>query len=462
MDNPELQLPQISRYRVEAVLGRGGMATVFLAVQESLARQVALKVMTEDLSRQPEFRSRFLKEGRLIAQLAHPNIVTIYDIGVSEALHYFSMTYLPGGTLKDKIRAGAPLQDALEILGSLASALAYAHAQGIVHRDIKPSNVLFNAAGAAVLADFGIAKNVGEETQLTSTGLTLGSVPYMSPEQFQGDPVDHRADLYGLGVLFWQMLTGSLPFHARDPFAVAVMHTKAPIPQLPSELRHFQPLVAQLLAKRPDDRFSSADALIEAIETIPERLRKIAAPVGAVTNTVPMVNPTRSGRSHRPEVAKVSARLTSGRARLWGAASIAVLALGLGGYFGADHLGSTAKVLDEEGASSAVLSNVSLGTDTSGLLARAEQRMREGKILAPPGDNAFDLFRQLLSLDPENAQAKRRLVDIGRIRAADRILSVAEDKLRQGAIEDAQQLIQTGLKLNPDDERLIGLARAIE
>ncbi|NEV63352.1 serine/threonine-protein kinase [Thiorhodococcus minor] len=462
MDNPDLQLPQISRYRVEAVLGRGGMATVFLAVQESLARQVALKVMTEDLSRQPEFRSRFLKEGRLIAQLAHPNIVTIYDIGVSEELHYFSMTYLPGGTLKERIRAGAPLADALDILRSLASALAYAHHQGIVHRDIKPSNVLFNAAGAAVLADFGIAKNVGEETQLTSTGLTLGSVPYMSPEQFQGDPVDHRADLYGLGVLFWQMLTGSLPFQARDPFAVAVMHTKAPIPQLPSELRHFQPLIARLLAKRPDDRFSSADEVIGAIEAIPERLRKIAAPASAVTNTVPMLNPTRSGRSHGAEVAQASARPAPGRSRLWvAAASVVALAFGLGGYFGLGYLGSSGTA-PKEGAASAVQSSVSLGADPKDLLQRAEQRMREGKILAPPGDNAFELFRQLLSLDPENVQAKQRLVDIGRIRAADRILSVAEDKLRQGAIEDAQQLIRTGLKLNPEDERLIGLARALE
>ncbi len=158
MDNPDLQLPRIARYRVEAVIGRGGMATVFMAVQESLARQVALKVMRKDLSCQPEFRTRFLKEGHLIAQLTHPNIVTIYDIGVCEDLHYFSMTYLPGGTLKDRILAGAPIADALGILATLTSALAYAHQKGIVHRDIKPGNVLFNATDGAVLADFGIAK----------------------------------------------------------------------------------------------------------------------------------------------------------------------------------------------------------------------------------------------------------------------------------------------------------------
>jgi serine/threonine-protein kinase PpkA len=469
MDNPDLQLPQIPRYRVEAVIGRGGMATVFLAVQESLARQVALKVMREDLSRQPEFRKRFLKEGHLIAQLTHPNIVTIYDIGVCEDLHYLSMTYLPGGTLKDKILDGAPIADALGILATLASALAYAHQKGIVHRDIKPGNVLFNAAGGAVLADFGIAKSVGEETQLTSTGLTLGSVPYMSPEQLQGDLVDHRSDIYGLGVLFWQMLTGNLPYQARDPFAVAVMHTKAPIPMLPKELRRFQPLVLRLLAKRPDERFSSAEELIAAIEAIPAPLRVISAPAKSLTHTVPMVNPTHSGRASAPGTGRAASTSSPGRSRRWIAlGSIVLVALGVGGYFARDRFDVGALTGGGTPTASVALSSQSApegaasDPDAPSLLRLAEQRMSEGKLVAPPGDNAFELYRQLLSLDPENAQAKQRLIEIGQIQAADRMRRLAEDKLRQGAIQEARQAIQTGLKLNPDDKHLLGLARALE
>ena len=464
MDHPDSRLPQIPRYQVKAVIGRGGMATVFLAIQESLARQVALKVMSEDLSRQPEFRKRFLKEGHLIAQLTHPNIVTIYDIGVCEDLHYFSMTYLPGGTLKDKILAGAPIADALGILKTLASTLAYAHQQGIVHRDIKPGNVLFNAAGGAVLADFGIAKSIGEETQLTSAGLTLGSVPYMSPEQLQGEPVDHRSDIYGLGVLFWQMLTGHLPYQARDPFAVAMMHTKAPIPMLPKELRRFQPLVRRLLAKRPDDRFGSGEEIIAAIEAIPEPLRVIATPTKGFTHTVPMVNPTHSGRVSAPGTARMAQAAASGRPRGWVAlAFIAVVALGVGGYFAIDHFGRDAlrrgTGADERPAPGGVATT---GPDAPDLLRLAEQKMSEGKLVDPPGDNAFELYRQLLSIDPENAQAKQGLIEIGQLQAVERIRRTAEDKLRQGDIQAARQLIQTGLKLNPDDKHLLGLARALE
>ena len=205
------QLPRIAGYTTESVLGAGGMATVYLAVQESLSRHVALKVMNQILMADADFCRRFLNEGRLIAKLSHPNIVTVYDIGASDRFHYLSMTYLPGGTLRETIRRGLPLDYALYILKCLADALGYAHRQGIIHRDIKPGNVLFTHSGAPVLTDFGIAKTVGTETKLTSTGMTVGSVGYMSPEQALGNPVDNRSDLYSLGVLFWQMLTGALP-----------------------------------------------------------------------------------------------------------------------------------------------------------------------------------------------------------------------------------------------------------
>ena len=263
------QLPQIAGYTTESVLGAGGMATVYLAVQESLSRHVALKVMNQILMADADFCRRFLNEGRLIAKLSHPNIVTVYDIGASDRFHYLSMTYLPGGTLRETIRRGLPLDYALYILKCLADALGYAHRQGIIHRDIKPGNVLFTHSRAPVLTDFGIAKTVGTETKLTSTGMTVGSVGYMSPEQALGNPVDNRSDLYSLGVLFWQMLTGALPYSAPDPFALALKHAHDPIPELPEPLGRFQPVVAGLMAKRPEDRFDSAEELLRVIDGIP-------------------------------------------------------------------------------------------------------------------------------------------------------------------------------------------------
>ncbi|MFZ0788615.1 MAG: serine/threonine-protein kinase, partial [Chromatiaceae bacterium] len=267
IDNP--RLPQIAGYTTESVLGQGGMATVYLAVQESLSRHVALKVMNQILMVDADFCRRFLNEGRLIAKLSHPNIVTVYDIGASERFHYLSMTYLPGGTLREQIRRGLPLEYSLYILKCLADALGYAHRQGIVHRDIKPGNVLFTQSGAPVLTDFGIAKTVGNETKLTSTGMTVGSVGYMSPEQALGNEVDNRSDLYSLGVLFWQMLTGALPYSAQDPFALALKHANSPIPELPGALVRFQPVIERLMAKKPENRFASADDLVRFIDSIP-------------------------------------------------------------------------------------------------------------------------------------------------------------------------------------------------
>ncbi len=279
VDVDPAQLPQIAGYTTEAVLGAGGMATVYLAVQDSLSRHVALKVMSQILMADADFCRRFLNEGRLIAKLSHPNIVTVYDIGASDRFHYLSMTYLAGGTLKEKIRDGLPLEYALYIVKCLADALGYAHGQGIVHRDIKPGNVLFTHSGAPVLTDFGIAKTIGNETKLTSTGVTVGSVGYMSPEQALGDEVDNRSDLYSLGVLFWQMLTGTLPYSAPDPFALALKHANDPIPELPERLDRFQPVIEGLMAKKPEDRMASAEELLRVIDAHPARRHRCVLPV---------------------------------------------------------------------------------------------------------------------------------------------------------------------------------------
>lgn len=256
----------ISGYRIERVLGQGGMATVYLAVQENLNRPVALKVM-HNLS-VPGFSERFLNEGRIIAKLAHPHIITIYDIGVSDECHYISMEYLQGGDLKKRIHKGIESKLSLEYLEQLADCLAFVHEKGIVHRDIKPANVLFRSDDKLVLTDFGIAKQLQADLDLTATGATLGSPHYLSPEQAEGKSVDGRSDIYSLGIMFYEMLTGEKPYQGENYVSTVMQHLSAPIPALPSDVAQYQSLLKRMLAKKPEERFNSAKSLVQAIRFV--------------------------------------------------------------------------------------------------------------------------------------------------------------------------------------------------
>ena len=259
---------QIPGYQIERELGQGGMAIVYLAIQESLRRRVALKVIKPILTTDGEFAIRFLREGRLIAQLNDPHIVTVYDIASHEGTYYLSMEYLGGGTLQQRIRAGLSPSEVLIISRAIVSALSYAHERGIIHRDIKPQNILFRENGTPVLTDFGIAKTLGSNTIMTRTGLSIGTPRYMSPEQIRGQEVDARADLYSFGVLFYEMLTGNVPYAAEDSFALAMMHVTAATPELPPRLSTYQPLLNKLLDKDPERRFQSGQDFITALDAL--------------------------------------------------------------------------------------------------------------------------------------------------------------------------------------------------
>jgi serine/threonine-protein kinase PpkA len=237
------------------------MSSVYLAIQESLDRRVALKVLAPNLAADPTFSKRFIKEGKIVAKLSHPHIVTIYDTGVHQDHFYIAMEYLEAGTLKERIKAGLGPEQAVKVLVQIARALGYAHRQNCIHRDIKPANILFRDAETAVLSDFGIAKNLEDKTQLTAAGWRIGTPNYMSPEQALGKPVDARCDLYSLGVVFYEALTGSRPYKGADAFETALMHVKEPIPTLPEPLRRFQPIINRLLAKTPEARFATAEEM---------------------------------------------------------------------------------------------------------------------------------------------------------------------------------------------------------
>lgn len=262
-----------SGYRIERELGSGGMATVYLAVQESLDRPVALKVMNTALTLDEAFTARFIKEGRMIAGLGHPNIITIFDVGKIESRPYIAMEYIAGGTLQDHIEAGLAPERVITIIRSITKALAHAHSRGIIHRDVKPANILFHTSGEAILTDFGVAKATDGSATMTSA-TTIGTPNYMSPEQIHGQKVDARTDQYGLGSVLHECLTGTTPYSAENPFAIACKHIYDPIPTLPDEAAVFQPLLDHLMAKQPDQRYVDEIAILAELDVIEQEYRQ--------------------------------------------------------------------------------------------------------------------------------------------------------------------------------------------
>jgi eukaryotic-like serine/threonine-protein kinase len=276
------------RYLVVEALGGGGMAQVYLAHDEVLDRDVALKVLREQYADDERFIERFRREARNAASLNHPNIVQVYDQGRSESgTYYMAMEYVPGGTLKERIKGEGRLNsvEAAAIASRVAEALAVAHGRGIVHRDVKPQNVLLTASGLeAKVADFGIARAASSRT-MTETNLMLGTAAYMSPEQVRGERVGPASDLYSLGVVLYEMLTGELPYAADDPIAMAMKHLDEP-PRHPREVNPAVPealdaVTAKLLAKRVEDRYAGATELAEDLRRVRDGLPPLAAGPGA-------------------------------------------------------------------------------------------------------------------------------------------------------------------------------------
>ena len=258
--------PEIPGYKILSELGRGGIATVYLAVQESLDRQVALKVMSPLLAMEPDYAERFIREGRTVAQLSHSNIITVYDIGLQKHQLFIAMEYISGGNMRTIMPEHQDDPEwALSIAGQIAMALGYAHTVGIVHRDVKPENILFRENGSAVLTDFGIAKTIASNTNLTRAGTIIGTPKYMSPEQTDGLGNDPRTDIYSLGIILFEMLTGNVPYDSENSMAVLYAHVHSPVPELPDDLADLQPLLNNLLAKKADERSDDCDELAEII-----------------------------------------------------------------------------------------------------------------------------------------------------------------------------------------------------
>ena len=267
----------LGRYHILEQLGEGGMATVYKAYDTRLERDVAIKVIRIDQFAPTVLErilKRFEREAKALARLTHPNIVHINDYGEQDGIPYLVMDYLPGGTLKQRLGKPILWQEAIRLLIPVAEALEYAHEHGIIHRDVKPSNILLTEKGQPMLTDFGIAKILeSEETaELTGTGMGVGTPEYMAPEQSSSKSVDQRADIYSLGIVLYEMVTGRKPFIADTPLAVLLKQASEPLPRprqfVPGLPEEVEKVLFKALAKKPEDRYQDAGAFAEALERL--------------------------------------------------------------------------------------------------------------------------------------------------------------------------------------------------
>jgi tRNA A-37 threonylcarbamoyl transferase component Bud32 len=470
IDNHSVNHVAVPGYVVQRQIGKGGMATVYLAIQESLQREVVLKILDLRHVAGEDLVERFLAEGRIVAALRHPNIVTVYDIGVAGQNLFISMEYVQGGDLKDRMRASTIAPDqALDYVRQIAGALRVAHQRGIVHRDVKPANILFREDGTPLLGDFGIAKQMNIDQELTSTGIFLGSPNYVSPEQAEGLKVDGRADIYSLGCILYEMLTGSKPYQFSSVIDLVVQHKHAPIPRLPEELQDCQSLLEQMMAKTPKERFQDADELIEAVETLLQERRLRTYAVVKAGELAAQAQPQAAGGRRMLPVLIALMIVSAG---FFGAVQYVDARLRASGI-DIDEVPTASTLPENAGAltpatasPSPALADASPAAETAdaasaevmrALLWLGNQSLEEYKLTYPPKDNAYYYFSKLLEIDPGNSQARAGILEI-----ANRYAVLAERALAQNEYEKTEAYINLGLKIDPQNETLLSLKALVE
>ncbi|SHF91239.1 Serine/threonine protein kinase [Microbulbifer donghaiensis] len=366
MDSPDIRIPG---YTIHSAIGHGGMASVYLATQESLNRKVAIKVLRN--SSEAGIGERFINEARYIASLNSPHVITIYDISRLESGDcYIAMEFIGGGDVTENLARLSTPQSMLDMIRQVAQGLAVVHDNGIIHRDVKPTNILFRGDGTAVLTDFGIAKDLDSDSDLTQAGFSLGSPSYSSPEQAQCLPIDATTDIYSLGVVLLELLLGYNPFKGDSHTSTALNHIQLPLPALPDEFDYLAPLLNRMLAKLPQQRCPSCVELVADIDEILEA--GVCEQGGKSSSPRP--------RSFLNRLPRLPGGIKRGLAA--GAASALLMAV----YFGVFHQSESEREIER-------------------LLGQAEQSMEAGRYLAPVGENARDFYRQVLLLDSTNLKA---------------------------------------------------------
>ncbi|BAN47491.1 serine/threonine-protein kinase [Metapseudomonas resinovorans] len=421
-------LLHIPGYSVHGRLGKGGMAEVYLATQESLNRKVAVKVL--DKLDDEAFTTRFIKEARMVASLHHPSIVTIHAIDrLADGRHYLAMEFLPGGDLGRYKGQVLEPGEALRIVRQIAGALAVVHDKGLVHRDIKPGNILFRDDGTAVLTDFGIAKDLELDSDLTQFNVAVGSPAYSSPEQAQCQPLDARSDIYSLGVILLELLTGENPYRGASYAETVLNHVQMDPPLLRRALDDYQHLIDRMLAKDPDERFSDCRVLLESLAELSDLDLDF-------TRIAPAIPLSRQAEQPAPR--------RRYRGLLWGLAGLMLLVVSSGGGY---YVVLRMKIAD--------------------LLELGEQRLAEGKLMEPVGDNADFYFHEVLRLDDDNAQAGDGLQRLLAARIANALVlagqRLAEDHLVQPEQDSAVFYYQQVLGWAPDNaQALAGLEQVAQ
>lgn len=443
-----MEHPVIPGYSISRPLGKGGMAVVYLATQDSSGHQVALKVMAKHLQADPSFGERFLREARICAELKHPNIVTIRDVGQHESYRYMAMEVLSGGDLKTRMKQGLPIRDSIDIVRGIAAGLDYAHKKNFIHRDIKPENILFRSDGTPVISDFGIARNTDPQSQMTKTGTVIGSPHYMSPEQAEAAQLDSRTDLYSLGVILYEMLTGRVPFKGESAISIGIKHITTPPPPLPSTVAHFQAFIDKALAKDRDERFQTGAELITALEeAIAGFSEDTAATVVLSRNdaeqTIPVIQ--RDNRKHKTAESRGKKTQTKNTKRgfgLWIAAGLAALALlTVGGWYFVDYKPGALQPLSAEERQ---------------LLTQAEQAAQEGRYYSPPGNNAQFYLTALMARNPHSTDAKAAIT-----RLFATYLNEAEQAIAGNNLRRADDFLNQGSQITfyIDDKELLARLR---
>jgi serine/threonine protein kinase len=303
-------------YQIAEEIGQGGTATVYRAFQPQLERWVALKVLRFADTASEEFLTRFRREARAVAALRHPNILTIYDYGEEKGVAFIVMEYVPGGTLKSLL-TGRPLEwpDVATLILPVGMALEYAHSQGIIHRDVKPGNILLARPDWPLLADFGLAKLAGASVRITQPGASLGTPAYLSPEQAAGEPVDHRTDIYALGVMVYELLTGQVPCQCGTPLETMLRRLREPPVPLRVLNPHVSPqleeVVMRALARNPAERYPSMQALVDALARLPGATgRPLASSTNRLSTTLVAARPADAAALQGPRLLLVTAGIS--------------------------------------------------------------------------------------------------------------------------------------------------------
>jgi serine/threonine-protein kinase PpkA len=467
----------IPGYKVLKQLGRGGMATVYLALQESVDREVALKIMSPALMVDPNFGERFLREARIAAKLHHRHVVGVHDVGKHGDVHYIAMEFVSGGSAHREDGKPDDPTHVLRVVREIATALAYAHSKGFVHRDVKPDNILMRDDGSSALTDFGIARANDSATRMTRTGAVIGTPHYMSPEQARGRPLDGRADLYSLGCVLYEMLMGRVPYQADDPLAVGIMHITEPVPKLTPNLQPIQPLLDRMMAKTPEERFQNGNDVADAIREIEldiaegqyphlatpddayrrrvfaeqSRTQRLPTPPPEHESVHGRVEPSFGNLRDMPTISdggNGATRVTpsvpsSARSRpaaprpmptreprrIWPyvAGALLVAAIGAGYAFRTQLTG----LLPE--------------SDVAALLKRADAAVVANRLIDGDG-NARGLYQAVLQIDPDNTQARDGIQRIGAvlIQRADEARAGGNLDIARGFANEAEELLQGG------------------